>query len=113
MKCKLCRSDIDKRATLCITCSKEQSHFDAGLQTIGELKQKRGVRWRDIIRQHAARVIDNTNASCVRCGYDQHVQRAHIRDVSSFPDHTPIMVVNHPYNIMLLCPNCHWEFDNS
>lgn len=49
---------------------------------------------------------------CLHCGYDKHVELAHIRDISSFPDDTPLSVINSESNVIPLCPNCHWEFDN-
>lgn len=110
--CKLCRTIIDKRAELCLSCRKQQRLYDSGLQTVGSLKASRGIRWKDIIRQHASKIIDTTGKSCEWCDYDKHVQRAHIRDVATFPDSTPIAVINDPANIKLLCPNHHWEFDN-
>lgn len=49
---------------------------------------------------------------CASCGYAKHVELAHIRPISSFPPETTLGEVNHPDNVMQLCPNCHWEFDN-
>lgn len=49
---------------------------------------------------------------CRHCGYDKHVELAHIKAVSSFPDTALICEVNDESNIIPLCPNCHWEFDN-
>lgn len=36
----------------------------------------------------------------------------HIKPISEFSDDTLIAIINHPDNIVILCPNCHWEFDN-
>lgn len=49
---------------------------------------------------------------CACCGYDKHVELAHIKPVSSFDEDTLISVVNSEKNVIQLCPNCHWEFDN-
>lgn len=49
---------------------------------------------------------------CVRCGYDKHIEIAHIHPISEFPEHTLISVINDPSNLIALCPNCHWEFDH-
>lgn len=49
---------------------------------------------------------------CQHCGYSKHVQVCHIRAVKDFPLNTKISVVNHPDNLLILCPNCHWEYDH-
>jgi len=37
----------------------------------------------------------------------------HIKAVSDFDENTPIVIINSIDNLMALCPNCHWEFDNN
>jgi|ERR1035437_5338169 hypothetical protein len=49
---------------------------------------------------------------CSKCGYDKHFQVAHIKSVSSFDESALISEINHIDNLVALCPNCHWEFDN-
>jgi len=49
---------------------------------------------------------------CAKCGYDKHVELAHIKSLSSFPDDTKLSEVNSESNLIQLCRNCHWEFDN-
>lgn len=49
---------------------------------------------------------------CEKCGYDKHVEIAHVKGISTFEGHTLLSVINSPDNLMALCPNCHWEFDN-
>lgn len=53
-----------------------------------------------------------TKLPCAYCGYSKHVELAHIIPVSSFPSMTLIKDINSRENIIQLCPNCHWEFDN-
>jgi HNH endonuclease len=48
-----------------------------------------------------------------KCGYSKHVEICHIKEVKSFPDDAKIKEINDPSNLLYLCPNCHWEFDNS
>lgn len=50
--------------------------------------------------------------ACQVCGYSHHVELAHIKAITSYPGNTPIGVVNDPSNILVLCRNHHWEFDN-
>lgn len=49
---------------------------------------------------------------CNNCGYSKHVELCHIKAISSFPDSALMSEVNNINNIIQLCPNCHWEFDN-
>lgn len=49
---------------------------------------------------------------CQVCGYNLHIELAHIKSISSFDKNTQLSVVNSPDNILVLCPNHHWEFDN-
>ncbi|NDG25698.1 MAG: HNH endonuclease [Proteobacteria bacterium] len=46
------------------------------------------------------------------CIYDKHFEVAHIKPISEFSKDTLITIVNDPSNLIPLCPNCHWEFDN-
>jgi hypothetical protein len=55
---------------------------------------------------------DKTKLPCHNCGYSKHVELCHIKPISSFHEDTLIGVVNAEENIVQLCPNCHWEFDN-
>lgn len=52
-----------------------------------------------------------TKESCQVCGYDKHVELAHLKPVSSFEKTTKLKEINHPDNILVLCPNHHFEFD--
>lgn len=49
---------------------------------------------------------------CAKCGYEKHVELCHIKPITSFTEENTLAEVNHRDNIIQLCPNCHWEFDN-
>ena len=53
----------------------------------------------------------NENPKCAICGYDKHVEVAHIKSVSSFTDESLISEINSIDNLIGLCPNHHWEYD--
>lgn len=78
---------------------------------------------KDISRNtHSCRVQVTQNARYVynksgkplicKCGYDYHVEICHIKPVASFSLETPLSVINSINNLIALCPNCHYEFDN-
>lgn len=50
---------------------------------------------------------------CANCGYNKHVELCHIKPIRDFLPTDKIKDVNSPTNIIQLCPNCHWEFDNN
>lgn len=49
---------------------------------------------------------------CRHCGYDKHVELAHIKPISEYSIDATLGEINSEENIIPLCPNCHWEFDN-
>lgn len=57
--------------------------------------------------------FENTKEpKCAICGYSKHVEVAHIKAVSEFDDNTTIKEINSLSNLIGLCPNHHWEYDN-
>ena len=48
---------------------------------------------------------------CQNCRYDKYVELAHLQSVGSFAETTQLRDINHPDNVLVLCRNCHWEFD--
>ncbi len=76
-------------------------------------KAKNWQSARSCIRKHASNVFNSLNiTTCVRCGYDKHIEVCHIKPVSSFSNESLMKEINDPNNLIGLCPNCHWEFDN-
>lgn len=49
---------------------------------------------------------------CSNCGYSKHVEVCHIKPISDYAEDTLVSEVNAKCNLLILCPNCHWEFDN-
>jgi len=64
------------------------------------------------IRKNAKTISKNWEPKCSNCDYDKHVETCHIKAISEFSPDSTIGEINHPDNLILLCPNCHWEFDN-
>ena len=54
----------------------------------------------------------NKTKQCIVCGYDKHYEVAHIKAVSDFDDNALISEINSINNLIALCPNHHWEYDN-
>lgn len=90
--------------------------YDIANRTKGELFSSR-KNWqsaRSAIRKHAQAIFSvfNTEHKCSICGYDKHIEIAHIKAVSDFDDEATIGEINAISNLIALCPNHHWEYDN-
>lgn len=57
--------------------------------------------------------LSNKPKQCVCCGYNKHFEVAHIKSVSSFENSALISEINSIDNLIALCPNHHWEYDNT
>ena len=85
-------------------------------QTKGDLfvNRKNWQSARSSIRKAAERIFKESKVpfKCAICGYDKHIEIAHIKAVSDFDDSTKISEINSIDNLIALCPNHHWEYDN-
>lgn len=85
-------------------------------RTKGELlsDRKNYQSYRSTVRKWAEKIYkeNNSECKCVICGYDKHIEIAHIKAVSDFDDDATIAEINNINNLIGLCPNHHWEFDN-
>ena len=69
---------------------------------------------RSAITRMAREIFTKSNKikQCIVCGYDKHYEVAHIKAVSDFDDNALISEINSINNLIALCPNHHWEYDN-
>ena len=69
---------------------------------------------RSSIQKNARKTyFENTKEpKCAICGYLKHVEVAHIKAVSEFDNNATIKEINSLSNLIGLCPNHHWEYDN-
>ena len=70
---------------------------------------------RSTIQKKAREIYNNSSKpkSCIVCGYDKHYEVAHVQSVSEFSDDALISEINNIDNLIALCPNHHWEYDNA
>lgn len=85
-------------------------------KTKGELFKCR-KNWqsaRSAIQKNARAVYKtfNPQPKCAICGYSKCVEVAHKKAVSDFEDNATVREINSIENLIGLCPNHHWEFDN-
>lgn len=111
-QCLNCGEIHDRNSDFCsYKCKSEHFAKNTKLKDIyckGQKQNKyRGIR--DAARNYAKYILKNT---CQNCGYDKHVEIAHIKPIRDFSKENTLYDVNNPGNLLALCPNCHWEFDN-
>jgi hypothetical protein len=105
-KCEVCQSEYEAKASSprkhCPTCWMVKRSA-TGKKTKGEARR--------MIRLHAAAQLSGRSRVCAECGYEAHVEACHVRPVRDFPLDATLNEINHPTNLVFLCPNHHWEFD--
>ena len=123
-KCTKCDNIVKSyRHTLCIEHWDEYQKYrgeNLKNRTIGEYRKSNSVKdkhpsWihaciRGLCRSWLKHLIKKP---CANCGYDKHVELCHIKPLSSFEDSAKLSEVNSENNVIQLCRNCHWEFDNN
>lgn len=132
-------SSAHRSRKYCQSCSVDKSHLLSIIpraRTIGGSKIRISINYKGLtIREAMAeRYVEGKHRShiydfvrrfsrswnrilllspCERCGYSKHVELCHIKSVSSYPIEATLGEVNHPTNLVVLCKNCHWEFDHN
>ena len=78
------------------------------------LTAKSGPTKYNRIRSHARQLVKQWGweYKCIYCGYSNHIEVCHIKDIGSFDLATLISTVNDESNLVILCPNHHWEMDH-
>ena len=107
------------RHTRCEQHNKEYQESKYINRTMGEYRNLLSVKGKHIswINSHIRLFAKSWNKDlrqlpCAKCNYDKHVELAHIKGISTYSDDTLLVVINNKTNLIQLCPNCHWEFDN-
>lgn len=110
-KCPKCSKPIKCSSKRCLSCAKlEQNKVTKG-KFIKRFKSRTNAR---VSLQGKAKrnyIKNNPNTKCF-FGYSKHLQVCHIKSISSFSDDTLISEINDPNNLIGMCPNHHWEYDN-
>ena len=117
--CKICGADLTGlRRSKCNECLLLIKTIDGGYKKIQDVTkaeyQSQSNYYQSRVRLHARKIASKFNKldRCAICGYNLHVECAHIKSISSFPGKTPVRVINSPSNLIGLCPNHHWEQEN-
>lgn len=110
--CRRCHEKVPARRVYCASCLSASRGSSRTLREFVFASDKHpSWRWARI-RSMARKQHLSSEQACELCGYKLHVEVAHRRALSTWPLDSLVCDVNSRDNIMLLCPNCHWEYDN-
>lgn len=115
--CKRCGENIHRKnhldqRKLCGDCNPNIK--DWSTITLGEARKIRKSFKNSRLRQLARDkyIKSDMPKECCICGYSKHYEVAHIMPIYEHSEDTPISQINSSNNLIGLCRNCHWEFDN-
>lgn len=112
--CNICKNLIRADSKYCGICYKEKHYLNN--KTLEEATQRRkndNNRYNQIRQISRKNYLQSDRAKCCEiCGYDKHIEICHIKDIASFSKTTLVSEINDPSNLIALCRNHHWEFDN-
>ena len=116
--CVDCGKDvIRKHIQRCKNCYLQNKISEANAKRFSEMVNTEGgstIRFNGI-RRLARRVMELAGIAkqCKNCGWQEHVEACHIRPLSEFYRLDSLVgEANDLSNLIYLCPNCHWLFDN-
>jgi hypothetical protein len=114
---QISRTEFHSRLGYCPECVATSP--DIRNMTLAECQDRLSVKgkhpsWKNAHVRIANRLWNKhlTVFPCQNCGYSKHVELAHKRSIQSFPLSTTLGEVNAESNNLVLCRNCHWEYDH-
>lgn len=116
--CEDCSIEIHHKSKKCRKCAISITTKDWSGITLGQLiDDVKTHNSRDLygrIRERARKIYAKSDKpkKCI-CGYIKHYQISHKKGIATFDLQTPISTINDLDNLVALCPNHHWEFDNN
>lgn len=125
--CKKCQKQYYKTnthtsPTVCPTCRENSKNH---IETIKNLTLKEYKELYNYSHKHQSLIYSTLRQfcrswnkhlkqiPCQHCGYSKHIEFCHIKSIADFDDNTTLREINSEHNVAILCPNCHWEFDNN
>ena len=106
--CKCCGAAVPSTRTKCDECLLPK---DITLEQATYTRHHKSSAFA-LVRSRARASVKHREQVCESCGYKKHVEVCHITPISSYPSETLLSVINSADNLLLLCPNCHWEYDH-
>ena len=117
--CPECGASIYRESSSCRSCLHRKRNDISLMMTLGRYRDSVSVKgkhpsWTHAAVRDLARYMHRDKmVACMNCGYGKHVEVCHVIPLSAWPDTATIAEVNSTDNILILCRNCHWEFDHA
>jgi 5-methylcytosine-specific restriction endonuclease McrA len=109
-KCKSCGIALTVRLNYCKNCQTRGQDVTVNEAIYSNSNKANAFA---LIRNRARSKMQKLGfKSCSKCGYSKHVEVCHIKPIAQFSLDALLSEVNHESNLIILCPNCHWEFDH-
>ncbi len=110
--CQVCGIEVPTRRKYCDTCNPH--NVDWNQVALGDVQGQRRYQINSRIRELARKAYLDSGKpqQCAVCGYTKHIEVCHLSSINSFLPASTIAEINSLDNLVALCPNCHWEFDN-
>lgn len=116
-QCKRCKRQFPGKGN-CPECkttiiSNREAFRKTTLGQLAEQCSSKGIHkswWYSEVRTDARKQSNFTE--CSVCDYTLHIETCHVKAISSYPPEATIEEINVVTNLIGLCPNHHWEFDN-
>lgn len=111
--CSLCNNNTTKRRKYCNSC-KDNLHRREEVTNLGSIiydKHHKSASFAYVRDRAKSKLKKHRKELCEFCGYDNHVECAHIKPISSFSNESLLSEINSLNNLLWLCPNHHWELD--
>ena len=120
-RCADCQKPNTKSRTYCKECWRkrveERSMEKWNEETISSIKSggnSNTSRYTYIRTMSRRKYLASTRPKiCAVCGYSIHIEICHIKSINSFDEDCKIKDVNEMSNLIALCRNHHWEYDNN
>lgn len=116
-ECSNCTNIVSRgcKTGLCRTCLDEQKWgkplSELTLKDVSYKNHHRAAIFAYVRYRARSWMIKNRPIYCEYCGYDHHVECSHVKAINTFSEDTLINDINHPDNLLWLCPNHHWELE--
>lgn len=106
------RTNWKDRRRVCDNCN--PSYIDWTQVTLKSIQHRRSYQVNSQIRERARKkyLSSDRDQKCFNCRYDRHFHVCHIKAISDHNEDAFVSEINQHNNLVALCPNCHWEYDN-
>ena len=111
--CIICNIQITRRRKFCHQCFSDTFLVSETItieQITGIRKYQKNSRIRNLARVKYKK--SDLPKYCIICNYNKHYEVCHIKAINKFFTYDTLSQVNSLDNLVALCPNHHWEFDN-